>query len=125
MLQIAHYFPATNFTVTSTPDAYVATYITPSYGDGPPTAVDGVSVLVEAGVADAVVEVWCLKAEGDPTDNSHYFFGKTVLTSGASGVGGMATVDVNWPGVQIRVKSGGTAGTLTLSGVAFQREPRK
>lgn len=128
MLNILHYLPSTSFTVPAGAGDYdTAVYLEPAtYASGSLVPiVDGVSVLVEAGVADAVVELWCLKAEGDPTVDADYFFGRTILTSGAAGVGGLGTVDVNWPGIQIRVKSGGTTGTLTVSGIAFTKEPRK
>lgn len=128
MLNIVHNFKSSNFTVPAGAGSYdTALYLKPpEYVSGVTNipAVDGVTVLVEAGVATAVVELWCLKAEGDPTNDSDYYFGRTIVTSGAAGAGGMGTVDCNWKGIQLRVKSGGTSGTLTISGIAFTREPR-
>lgn len=127
MINIVHYLKSTSFTVPAGAGSYdTAVYLKPAtYAAGSNVpAVDGVTILVEAGVATAVVELWCLKAGGNPTTDADYYFGRTILTSGASGVGGMGTVDVNWPGIQIRVKSGGTSGTLTLSGIAFNRSTR-
>lgn len=74
----------------------------------------GVTVLVESGVAAAVVELWLLKRGGDPTNDAHFFnTGKSITASGSE-----TWPLASWDGAQIRVKSGGTAGTLTASATA-------
>jgi hypothetical protein len=74
----------------------------------------GVTALVEAGVAAAVVELWLLKRGGDPADDAHFFnTGKSITASGSE-----TWPLASWDGAQLRVKSGGTAGTLIACATA-------
>lgn len=126
MLQIQRYLPATTIAVPAADGTYATTYANFLRVTGEPLLpLDGVTVLVEAGILGADIEVWLLKAGGDPAVDADYYFGKLVVTSGASGAGGMGTVDVNWPGVQFRVKSLTATGNLTFSAIGWSREPRK
>ena len=80
----------------------------------PSIILDDVTVDIEAFVATAVLELWLLKVGGDPTNAAHYFFsGKS-----ANALGHTTWSLGAWRGAKIRVKSGGTAGTLTASVVA-------
>lgn len=74
-----------------------------------------VTALVESlGLAvDAVVELWLLKVGGTPGTAGHWFYAQESLTAGAE----------TWPlasyrGAKIRVKSGGTAGTVIINATA-------
>lgn len=71
----------------------------------------GVTVLVEAAVAAAVIELWLLKVGGDPTLNGSYFLHQTLAN-------GQTVALASYPGAQIRVKSGGTAGNCTINASA-------
>jgi hypothetical protein len=78
--------------------------------------IERVTAVVAAAVATAVLELWFLDVASDPTNAGNYhLFGP--IANGAA-VGG-ATVEVaDYRGVQIRAKSGGTAGSVVVSASA-------
>jgi hypothetical protein len=85
-----------------------------SSNDMAPLSVIAATALVTAAVATAVVELWLLKEDGDPSLDAHWFnTGKSITTSGAE-----TWPLAGWDGVQFRVKSGGTAGNATISASA-------
>lgn len=108
-------FPATrvSFTVPVTSGNYAPERITFAAQNtscvSPPLL--GVTVLEEAKVATATVELWLLKQGGDPTADASYFLY-------ASSVGSATTPLASYPGAQLRVKSGGTAGSHIINASA-------
>jgi hypothetical protein len=70
----------------------------------------GISVLIETPlIASAVVELWLLKLDADPSADASYFLYKTVSANGDT----LPLASVG--GAQIRVKSGGTAGSQPVN----------
>lgn len=72
----------------------------------------GITVSVDASVASSQVEIWLPKvgATTPYIDGNYRYSGYSVAASGA------VTVRLaGYPGVQVRVKSGGTNGTATVS----------
>ena len=82
-----------------------------------PSNITSLTALVEATVASAVYEIWLLKVGGDPTNDAHYFNSGLTITNGTRVP--LSQVD----GLQIRAKSGGTAGSAVLNawGEMFSR----
>lgn len=76
--------------------------------------IRSVTALVESTVATAVVELWLLKANADPSVDANYVLHGTIVTA----TGGATVSLAGWRGAQIRVKSGGTAGSMIVSAVA-------
>lgn len=77
-------------------------------------ALLGVTALVEQAVASAIVELWLLGLQAglDPTQDASYFYaGKSTATGDTFPL-------ASWPGAQLRVKSGGTAGTQIVNATA-------
>jgi hypothetical protein len=74
-------------------------------------AVLELSLLIEALPAGAALEVWFLRVSGDPTNAAHYVLGKSFNATGLQDMIPLAS----WPGVELRVKSGGASGTATVS----------
>jgi hypothetical protein len=72
-----------------------------------------VTALVESAVATAVTELWLLKAgiSADPSSDANYFLAGTLTN-------GVQFLLSDWRGAQIRVKSGGTAGSHVVSASA-------
>lgn len=112
-----NYFSQQNFTVPVGAGSYAPEEIvfagnanTRSLGN------QGLTVAVAAVVATAVLEVWLLKSpELDPSVAGNWAFAYTVT---AAALGATRWYLDNWPGVKVRVKSGGTAGTVTVSASA-------
>lgn len=104
-----------SFTVPAGSGQYAPEAITLAQGSaagaGKPQLL-GVTALIEAAIANAVVELWLLKIGGDPTANGDYFF------SGKSTTTGDTFPLASWPGAQLRVKSGGTAGNHIVNATA-------
>ena len=78
--------------------------------------VERVTAVVEAVVATAVAELWLLKPGADPTNDANYALYSSIANAAA--LGGATVELADAPGAQIRVKSGGTAGTVTISASA-------
>ena len=80
--------------------------------------LQGITVALESGPANAVVELWLAKvgtrpdAAGAPEDGDYFYAGKA-LTSGY-----MTSSLAGYVGAQIRVKSGGTAGNAVVNATA-------
>lgn len=96
----------TTFTVSVNSGTYAAERITL-----PTVPLTGVTALIEALPASATVELWFLRAGGNPADDDDYLLsGLDRDSAGAS----------TWPlagyvGAQIRAKSGGTEGDVVVS----------
>jgi hypothetical protein len=74
----------------------------------------GVMLLIEAAIAASTVEVWMASATAtDYTADVSFFLSSNTLSgaAAASAIFAMAS----WPAVQLRVKSGGTAGSLIVN----------
>ena len=112
----ARFSSRTSFAVPATSGTYAPERIT--FGSDnpstPPDALLGLTSLLESAPAGAVVEVWLPKiGAAVPAADADYFF------SGDSHTSGRITVPLaSWPGAQIRVKSGGTAGTAVVNATA-------
>lgn len=76
--------------------------------------IRSVTALIESTVAAAVVELWLLEASADPALDASYSLYATLATA----TGGATANLAGWRGAQIRVKSGGTAGSMVVSAVA-------
>lgn len=77
----------------------------------------GITVNVDTSVASMVVELWLPKANataGSMIDSDYTYTGKSI---GATGSETWALA--GYPGAQIRVKSGGTAGSPVISASVF------
>lgn len=91
-------------------------------GSGQPEiALQGLTAAIEgSGVASAVLELWMPRLDAGTkhpstySDGDYSFSGKTLTASGAE-----TWPLAGYPGAQIRVKSGGTAGTMTVSSTCF------
>lgn len=68
----------------------------------------GVTVLVEVPIAASTFELWLLSLGADPTVDANYFFYDFASN-------GKTWALASFPGGQIRMKSGGTLGTATLT----------
>jgi hypothetical protein len=80
-------------------------------------AFQGVTASVHTSVATMVVELWIMRTgatKGSVIDGDYKYSGKSF---GATGMETWALAA--YPGGQIRVKSGGTAGTAVVSCSAF------
>ena len=101
------------FAVPGTGGQYAPEEILTRQGDS--LALDKVSklrVLVESLTATAEVELDLLKPGQDPRLAASWFVDAVSLTAA-----GLATHEelAGWPGVRIRVKSGGTSGSTIVS----------
>lgn len=76
----------------------------------------GVQVLVEATVAACTIEMWMLKAGGDPLADASYFLSSNTFSGGTAG--STYWPMVSWPAVQLRVKGGSTSGSLIVNASA-------
>jgi hypothetical protein len=78
-----------------------------------PIALLGVTMLLESGPAGCVAELWLLKYKGDPTNDAHWIYmGKSITA------GGDTFPLASFYGAQIRVRSGGTAGSAIVTATA-------
>ena len=81
---------------------------------GPVSLISTTCLVSSAAVATAVVELWLLKDGGNPAvDADWYNTGKSITASGSD-----TWPLAGWDSVQYRVKSGGTAGNLSVSATA-------
>lgn len=112
----AQYTGTQNFTVPAGAGSYAPEFFTlaKSSASAARDSLIGTTALIIQGVATAVLELWLLKQGGDPTNNAHFFnTGKSITASG-----GETWPLASWDGVQFRVKSGGTSGTMIVSATA-------
>jgi hypothetical protein len=80
--------------------------------------INGITVLVESATTGAVTELWIPRVQDpsvlastlDLVDADFFYSGHAM-----SGVGSFTHPLAAWPGAQIRVKGGGTAGPVTIS----------
>lgn len=72
----------------------------------------GVTAVVESYPANAVLELWLLKIGGIVGTDADYFLYKSIT------VGGETWPLASYPSVQLRVKSGGTSGTMVVNATA-------
>jgi hypothetical protein len=82
-------------------------------GGGTGERIIGITVVLLGTVPNAVaIELWYLMPVPltDPANIANYAFGQAVLTA----AGGLIIPQTSWPGLLIRAKSGGTAGTATI-----------
>jgi hypothetical protein len=106
------------FTVPETEDQYAPERLTLGARQAAtvlPEDFLGVSFVIEEIPAGASAEIWLPKLAGDvPDPDDDYFF------SGEAATSGVKTIALaSWPGgAQIRVKSGGAAGSAVVHGVA-------
>ena len=82
----------------------------------------GASVLVEGTLAGATIELWLPQvsdgtlAASNRTDANYFFSGSAI---GAPLTGAGTWPLAGWPGLQFRVKSGGTPGAIGINATAF------
>ena len=77
----------------------------------------GVQLLVEAVVAACTIEMWMSKIGAtDLSADASYFLSSNTF-SGAT-AGSTYWPMVSWPAVQLRVKGGGTSGSLIVNATA-------
>lgn len=103
-----------SFAVPVTSGQYAPEVITLAHSTAALTPISllGVTALIEALVASATVELWLLKIGGNSATSTDYFYaGKSTTT-------GDTWPLASWPGAQLRVKSGGTAGTCIVNATA-------
>lgn len=81
----------------------------------------GVTVAVEgAGIASSTIELWLPRLDDGTkhpstfVDSDYTFSGKSIAVTGAE-----TWALAGYPGAQIRVKSGGTGGSVTIGASAF------
>src|SRR3990167_10937093 len=105
------------FTVPSTSGSYAPERI--AFGEvASGQAIDsfqGVTCIVNGTVATMTVELWLRQFNADHPfiDDDYEYSGKSI---GATG--GETWALAGFPGAQLRVKSGGTSGTATISATA-------
>jgi len=111
-----------SFTVPSASGSYAFERITfGAVASGQPEdSFQGVTASVDASVAASSVELWLPRLDAGTkhpssfVDSDYQYSGKSLSVSGAE-----TWVLAGFPGAQIRVKSGGTSGTCTVSATAF------
>lgn len=108
------------FTVPSTSGAYAPERI--AFGEVAagvaPMGFEAVTASVDVSVTSMVVELWLPKvgiAGGAHLDTDYTYSGQALDAA----TGAETFVLARYPGAQIRVKSGGTAGTAVVSASAF------
>lgn len=112
----AQYSGTTNFVVPAGAGSYAPQFLTLAKPNASAArdALIGVTALIEQGVATAVLELWLLKRGGDPANSADFYnTGKSITAAGAE-----TWPLASWDGAQLRVKSGGTAGTMIVSATA-------
>lgn len=110
---MAQFADRKSFTVPATSGQYAPERIvmaSPTAGSLSPELL-GVTALIESAPASAAIELWLLRQGQDPTNDSNYSLYDSTTSS------------KTWPlasfrGAQLRAKSGGTAGTMTVSATA-------
>lgn len=113
-----NYFAQQSFTVPAGAGSYAPEEITFAGAsvNVRPVGNQGLSAMITQALTAAVLEVWLLKSpELDPTVIGNW---SQAYTLTAAGTGASRWYLDNWPGVKIRVKSGGTAGTVIASASA-------
>jgi len=83
-----------------------------------PDSFQGVTAAVLTTVASATVELWLPRVDiagGTHLDTDYTYSGQALDAA----TGAETFVLAGWPGAQIRVKSGGSAGTMVVSASAF------
>jgi hypothetical protein len=105
----------TSFTVPATSGQYATQRIQLAPPSAAVTGVPlyGVTALIESAPAGAVLELWLMRVEGDPATDASFFYSGKSITTGAE-----TWTLAGFPGAQIRVRSGGTGGTLVASATA-------
>lgn len=73
----------------------------------------GITALVSAAPAGAVLELWLPKLGATDLDSDYFFSGKSI-----SGAGAETWPLASWTGAQLRAKSGGTSGNMTVDATA-------
>ncbi len=112
----ARYQDRQSFNVPATSGTYAPERIT--FGSAStnviPDALLGLTSLLESAPTGATVEIWLPKlGAAVPATDADYFY------SGDSHTSGRLTVPLaSYPGAQIRVKSGGTAGAAVVDATA-------
>lgn len=109
-----------SFTVPAASGSYAPERI--AFGEVPagvaPDSFQGVTAAVLETVASMVVELWLPRADvagGAHLDTDYTYSGQALDAA----TGAETFVLAGYPGAQIRVKSGGTAGTAVVSASAF------
>jgi hypothetical protein len=101
------------FAVPLTSGLYAPERITlASLGNVPASsdALLGITILMETGgPGGSVAELWLLKNGGSPLNDAHWFYSGKSISSGAE-----TWPLASWAGAQVRVKSGGASGNLTV-----------
>lgn len=110
-----------SYAVDGTPGDYATAKITfgaVAIGVREDVGVGGITILVESGPVNAVAELWLARVADGATPGStigstdaDFFYSGHSLT----GLGSFTHPLAAWPAAQIRVKSGGTAGTTVIS----------
>lgn len=77
----------------------------------------GLQLLVEAAIAASTIEVWMASAAATDYTLDASFFLSSMTFSGAA-AGSTYFPLISWPAVQLRVKSGGTSGSLIVNASA-------
>lgn len=109
------YVDRVTFTVPATAGQYAPERLNLN-SHQPPSAVLtspllGVTALIESAPASAEIELWLLRLGGDPTNDAEFFFFDTTASSKTWPL-------ASFPGAQLRAKSGGNAGSMTVSASA-------
>ena len=122
-LQVANERFRQVFNLTSTTNgAYAGERITfgvVAAGVREPSGIGGVTVLVETTCAAATLELWLPRLADSTTpastisitDGDFFYSGHNIV---GSANGSFTHPLAAWPGAQIRVKGGGTTGTVTV-----------
>ena len=90
----------------------------------PPDSFFGMTAVVDTAVAAATVELWLPRIDAGTKhpstfiDSDYVFSGETIPVTVAI-PGAETWALAGYPGAQLRVKSGGTSGTLTISATAY------
>lgn len=111
-----------SFTVPAASGSYAFERLT--FGvvpDGvPEQSYFGVTASVDASVASSTIELWLPRVDAGTKhpstfiDSDYQYSGESIAATGAE-----TWTLAGYPGAQIRVKSGGTGGTVTVSASAF------
>ncbi len=109
-----------SFTVPAASGSYAFERI--AFGEVPaglaPDSFQGCTVSVDSSVTSMVVELWLGRVgitSGEHIDSDYTYSGQALDAA----TGAETFVLAGWPCFQIRVKSGGNAGTAIISATAF------
>lgn len=115
----AHATATQSFTVDDTVGVYAPEHLT-FLADGP-AVFEGLSALVTAALAGATCDVFVLPLTLDPTFDAFWMaapgIGSDIPLDTAGAV--ITAMIPAWRAIQLRVKSGGTAGTVILQAMAW------